>query len=239
MLQLRACGDTGFVVAFATQPSRTMTQRMAALRNALLRSPPPGLIDILPGLVTLTFIFDPDLTSAHALVTIMEECTASPAGAPSPPRSWSIPVCYDASLAPDLDDVVGRCGVSKDEIAALHSEREYTVYLIGFSPGFPYLGDIAERLKLPRRAHPRTRVPAGSVAIADRYTAIYPQETPGGWHIIGRTAVSLFDAERTSPSLLQSGDSVRFRPVSRTEFDDLAARVASGVYVLPGSERSP
>ncbi|HSQ03305.1 MAG TPA: 5-oxoprolinase subunit PxpB [Burkholderiales bacterium] len=229
--EVRACGDTAFVMTFGAQPDPRLTQRMMALRQALLQTSVPGLIEIIPGLTALTFVFDPDITSAHALAALARVRGAGLTDAPPAVRSWTIPVCYDEALAPDLDEIARSCRLTKERIVALHSEREYTVYLIGFSPGFPYLGDIAAELVLPRRAQPRTRVPAGSVAIADRYTAIYAHETPGGWHIVGRTPWQLFDACRASPSLLQAGDIVRFQPVDRQAFDELAAGIASGTYV--------
>jgi KipI family sensor histidine kinase inhibitor len=146
-------------------------------------------------------------------------------------RIWHIPVCYDAAVAPDLPAVAAAAGLSVEEAAALHASRGYTVYLMGFSPGFPYLGDLDPRLVLPRRPDPRPRVPAGSVAIATTHTAIYPQDTPGGWHLVGRTPARLFDATGTPPALLAPGDEVRFVPVSLAEYE----RLAPGKY-LPQCE---
>jgi KipI family sensor histidine kinase inhibitor len=141
-------------------------------------------------------------------------------------RQWQVPVCYDGEYAPDLAEVAAACGVTMEQAIEIHCSRSYVVYVVGFSPGFPYMGDVDERLALPRRAEPRQRVPAGSVAIATRYTAIYPQSTPGGWHIIGRTPVRLFDETWPVPALCAPGDTVRFYRVDQARFETLAAENA-------------
>ena len=143
-------------------------------------------------------------------------------------RHWRLPVCYEGEAAPDLAEVAATLGVDEAEVVALHSGTEYLVYMLGFLPGFPFMGDLPERLRLPRRSQPRVRVPAGSVAIATGLTAIYPWESPGGWHLLGRCPVPLFDARRASPSLLAAGDKVRFTPVSADECRALEAGLRSG-----------
>ncbi len=127
------------------------------------------------------------------------------------PRAHVIPVRYDG---PDLDSVAQTTGLSRDEVIAIHSGRTYSVDLLGFVPGFAYLSETDKRLQLPRRSQPRPRVPAGSVAIAARLTGVYPFETPGGWHILGRTSELMFDPRRADPSLLRAGDTVKFEPVA-------------------------
>lgn len=228
-MQVRPCGDTAFVVTLGSSPDPALSRRIAALRCALLAAQPVGLMDAVAGFVTLTVMYDPDVTSLETLAERVTGLAPDAARAP-PPRQWTIPVCYDVDCAPDLRDVAAATGLSEPEIVHLHSSRLYTVYLLGFSPGFPYLGDLDDRLALPRRGEPRPRVPAGSVAIATRYTAIYPQETPGGWHLIGRTPLQLFAPAREEPALLQVGDTVRFDSITRNEYERLVAQVGAGAY---------
>ncbi len=132
-----------------------------------------------------------------------------------------IPAWYDAEVAEYMEEILADTGCSLEELITLHTAQPFFVYMIGFCPGFAYMGDLPEKLRLPRRKTPQLKIPAGSVAIADFQTAIYPLEMPGGWHIIGRTPLTVFDASRARPSLLQQGDMVQFKAISRKEFLDL------------------
>src|SRR5262249_10853589 len=128
------------------------------------------------------------------------------------------PVCYDSDFAPDLQAVANHCRLSPNDLIACHSSGRYQVRCVGFTPGFPYLNGLPKQLAMPRRATPRTRVPAGSVAIGGRQTGIYPLSSPGGWNLIGRTPLQIFDARRESPALLRIGDNVTFKVISAKEF---------------------
>ncbi len=143
-----------------------------------------------------------------------------------PAGTVEIPVCYGGALGEDLETLARSRGLSAEAVVAIHSGVTYHVHMLGFVPGFAYLGGLDERLATPRRATPRPRVPAGSVAIADGQTAIYPLETPGGWHLIGRTPLQLFRADASPPSLLNAGDTVRFVPISTEQFDSQSAAAA-------------
>lgn len=136
-------------------------------------------------------------------------------------RLITIPACYDLSLAPDLEFVARHAGLDIGEIIELHSQREYRVEAVGFSPGFGYLRSIDERLRLPRRDEPRTRIPAGSVAIAEDMTGVYPSESAGGWHLIARTPIRMFDAQQDPPGVLRVGDRVRFKPIDLDAYRQL------------------
>lgn len=133
----------------------------------------------------------------------------------------TIPVLYGGDWGPDLEDVAAFAGLSPVETITLHTSIRYRVYMLGFSPGFPYLGLVPECLAMPRLSTPRTRVPAGSVGIADRQTGIYPSSTPGGWSLIGRTPISLYRKRRATPFLLKAGDAVQFKSIGRAEFERL------------------
>ena len=126
---------------------------------------------------------------------------------------WRIPACYDPSLSPDLAEVATRTGLTPQQVAERHSAVTYHVYMVGFLPGYPYMGDLPAELALPRRENPRTKVPPGSIAIATTLTAVYTLESPGGWHLIGRTPAPLWDLRRDRPVVLQAGDKVVFRPI--------------------------
>jgi inhibitor of KinA len=135
-------------------------------------------------------------------------------------RTVEVPVCYEAEFAPDLDHVAQHSNLSAADVVRLHAEADYTVACIGFMPGFPYLAGLPPQLAIPRRKTPRKEVPRGSVAIGGAQTGIYPAPSPGGWNIIGRTPMRLFDAARVDPSTLRAGDRVRFRSISRDEFEE-------------------
>jgi KipI family sensor histidine kinase inhibitor len=176
---------------------------------------PAGLGTAVPGYASVLVPFDPDLVPEEAVRSLLgaalRRATGGPARAPGP--LVEIPVRYGGRDGPDLAEVADRTGRSEADVVGLHAGREYRVYLVGFVPGFPYLGVLPEELDLPRRATPRVRVPAGSVAIAGRQTGIYPFASPGGWHLIGRTDTLIWDARRDPPALLAPGARVRFVPV--------------------------
>ena len=142
--------------------------------------------------------------------------------ADAPARTVEIPVCYEPAFAPDLEEVARRTGLEPARVAALHAAAPHRVLMIGFAPGHPYIGGLDARLAVPRRASPRLRVEAGSVAIANAQTSIYPFAIPGGWNVIGRTPLALFDPAREPATLLEPGDAVAFKPISRTEFERIA-----------------
>ena len=179
-----------------------------ALRRALLESPLPGVRELIPGHSSLLIVADPlslDMDSVAANLPGIARTSAMPG------RLHEFSVHYDGE---DLAAVAKQLGLSEDEVVRRHTGPVYDVAFLGFVPGFPYLTGLDPALRLPRRSRPRTRVPAGSVALADGYTGIYPQATPGGWHILGRCDVRLFDATQGRPALLMPGDRVRFVAVS-------------------------
>jgi inhibitor of KinA len=178
------------------------------------------VLDAVVGYCTLTVYFDPLLTDAGWLESELRSIAGhESAGAAAAGASIDIPVCYGGDLGPDLSAVAGLIGASEAEVIALHCAPEYRVFVVGFVPGFAYMGQVDPRLALPRRSTPRTQVPRGSVAIAAGQTGIYPIETPGGWHLLGRTPIRPFDETRAEPVLFRPGDRVKFRPIERAEFD--------------------
>ena len=189
-----------------------------------------GIVETVPTFRSLTVVFDPLRTDRAALIASLRTLIPERGLAPTPVagRHWRLPACYEGDAAPDLAATATATGLRPEQIVSLHSETDYVVYMLGFLPGFPFMGDVAAPLRLPRRSTPRTRVPAGSVAIATGLTAIYPWESPGGWHLIGRCPVPLFNVRNASPALLRAGDRVCFQPVSPATFASLAEALEHG-----------
>ena len=170
------------------------------------------LTDVVPGMNNLTVVFDPLVSDGTTVLAELEQLWSGADEASFTPREVLIPVRYGGADGPDLDDVARHTGLSPDEVIARHSGADYIVFFLGFQPGFAYLGGLPAALATPRRAEPRLAVPAGSVAIGGGQTGIYPAASPGGWHLIGRTELTLFDPRRDPPTLLLPGDRVRFTP---------------------------
>lgn len=212
--RLIASGDAALVVEFGDRVDRLLNARVLALDAAIAEAGLDGVVETVPTFRSLLVHYDPLRTTAAELSVAIRPLLERGGAAEARRRRWVIPVCYQGELAPDLEDVAVRVGLSPEEVVALHGEPVYRVYMLGFLPGFPYLGDLPEKLRLPRRENPRTRLPAGSVAIAISLSAIYPVESPGGWHLIGNTPVTFFDVRRDPPALLAPGDEVRFEPIS-------------------------
>jgi len=205
-------GDSAITIALGTVRSPELLTMVHATAAALAAEKLPEVQDIVPSYLGVAVFYNslqtPYSELAAKLLAACEHESNSRSVADEV-REHEIPVTYDG---PDLEQVSISCGISVDEVIARHGGRTYTVDLLGFVPGFGYLSELDPALHLPRRPQPRPRVPAGSVAIAGAQTAVYPLDTPGGWHIIGRTDRTMFDAERDPPALLRAGDSVRFVP---------------------------
>jgi KipI family sensor histidine kinase inhibitor len=226
------CGESALLVELSQHHDRQLNLAILDLSARLDRSAPPGYRESIPALASLTVLYDPLILPRPDLIATIEGlCSrASPA---IHGRSWIIPIHYGGKSGLDLADVAAATGLSANEVIACHSSEVYHVQMLGFLPGFAYLGDLPAKLRLPRRATPRTRVAAGSVAIAAEMTAIYPLESPGGWHLIGWTPIPPWDVARLNEPLLLPGDEVRFRPVDAAEAEAIQRRVADGWIPKP------
>ncbi len=205
-------------------PEPKMGRMIARVYGALRDALPPGA-SVLAAFESLMVTFPTEGLDHAAAGEQARELVVRLINAddtPSAAATHEVPVCYEVEFAPDLGEVASLCGRTPAEVVELHRAGRYSVRFIGFSPGFPYLEGLAPALHVPRRESPRPRVPAGSVAIAGAQAGIYPCETPGGWRIIGRTPLRLFDAMRSPPALLGIGDEVRFVPISAGEFREIA-----------------
>jgi inhibitor of KinA len=209
---------------FGDQIDLETNQALQALAAAVRERGLPWIRDIVPALCGLALHFDPDHPGLPA--KLLEECEALLADAfksagkfEDSGRMVEVPVCYSTEFGLDLADIAARTGLSQAEIAKRHAKSEHRVLMVGFAPGQPYIGGLDPKLAVPRRATPRTRMPAGAVAIANAQTAVYPYETPGGWSIIGRTPLKVFDPQREPASLFAPGDRVRFVSITAGEFE--------------------
>jgi KipI family sensor histidine kinase inhibitor len=209
-------GDAALLVAFESVIDEAVNARVLALAALVRERRIPGVRDVVPAYASCAVHFDPLRTDrAHLEAEIAGAvAAASPPGMAVPRGSTvRIPVCYGGSFGPDLAAVAAVSGLSEQDVVALHAEPEYRVFMIGFLPGFAYLGPVNERIAVPRRDAPRPLVPQGSVGLAGRQTGVYPLDAPGGWPIIGRTFVRLFNPDWDVPAALSPGDRVRFVPV--------------------------
>ena len=209
--------DHSLLVRLGQEISLEHHRQVVRLLRLLQESAIPGVRDLSPAYSSILIRFHPlELTHAEVEARMRELWPKLESVELPEPKRVEIPVSYGGEFGPDIEDVARHCGLSVAEVIALHSGAEYRVYFLGFSPGFAYLGGLAEALATPRLAKPRREVPAGSVGIAGQQTGVYPLATPGGWRLIGRTSLRLFEAGREPMALLEIGDLVRFVPEAKT-----------------------
>jgi KipI family sensor histidine kinase inhibitor len=229
-------GDGALVVDFGNRVDRGLSARVLDLSARVRGLGLDGLVTTLPTFRSLMVRYDPLKLSGESLTHTIRTLLDDLGEAQGMQKLWRVPVCYAPEFAPDLAEVAERAGLEPDDVVGIHSGTQFHVYMVGFLPGFPYLGDLPEQLHLPRRKDPRVRVPAGSVAIAISLTAIYAVESPGGWHLIGATPIRLFDPGWARPSLFAPGDQLRFDPVTAAEYESIRASVEAGRYAVPCEE---
>ncbi|PSR57426.1 kinase inhibitor [Adhaeribacter arboris] len=229
-------GDAALVLEFGDHINRLIHGYIQAFTTYLDQHPFPGLVEYVPAFTTLTVYYDPWVVSQqglqnpyHTVAAYLTEMRAHVKVNPEEPapKAVEIPVCYGGKYGPDLEYVANLHGLKPKEVIALHTQTTYLVYMIGFAPGFPYLGGMAPEIAAPRKDKPRAKVPAGSVGIAGKQTGVYPIQSPGGWQLIGRTPLLLFNPHRDQPSLLQAGDVIRFVAITEKQFEKKKA-VANG-----------
>lgn len=216
---LRRAGDAAIIAEFSEAPDPRAAARARALDTALAGAAPDGLVEAMPSLRSLLVRFDPLRISGRAMAALLEALARDLPEAPATaPRRFEIPVCYEPPFALDLEETARRLALSPEEVVTRHRAPIYTVIMVGSFPGHPYLIGLDPKLFLPRRVPPRTRLPAGSVGMAEAMANVYPQETPGGWNIMGRTPLALFNPAWPRPALLAPGDEVRFTRISADAF---------------------
>ena len=229
--RLRFAGDALLLLEFEARIAPDINARAIAVAETLADAHVPGVLDVVPSYCTVGIHIDPlsaDLPAieravASALGRLAHAADGPPRPGPTATRRVvEIPVCYGGVHGPDLAKVAAFAGCSEDEVIARHLARTYRVYMLGFVPGFAYMASVDRSIAVPRHRVPRERVPAGSVGIAGEQTGVYPRETPGGWHLIGRTAVTMFDVARAPASLVSPGDQVRFVRLDEAAFATLS-----------------
>ena len=222
--RFRLAGDRGLLVEFGDGIDLAVNRKVRAAALALEDPLPAGVIEIVPTYRSLLIVYDPMRTGPsdleHMLLRLVEKIDESRI---PEPKTVEIPVCYGGEFGPDIAFVAEAHGLRLEEVVRIHSEPAYPVYMIGFTPGFPFLGGLPEALHTPRLETPRTHVPEGSVGIANAQTGVYPVASPGGWRLIGRTPLRLFAPEREDPFRYAAGDRIRFVPISPEKYHRIAA----------------
>lgn len=223
-MRIVAAGDSALTIELEPRIDPVINARAIALADAIAAAPPSGVRDVVPTYRSVTIYFDPLRTDYAALVARVENDATKPAPGSAAQRDpIQIPVCYGGDFGPDLPAIAAAAGMTELDAIGLHAGRIYRVFMLGFVPGFAYLGSVDDRIAVPRHPTPRGRVVAGSVGIAGAQTGVYPTDTPGGWQIVGRTPLRPFDVGRADPFLMKPGDSVKFSAIDRGEYDRLQA----------------
>ncbi|WP_226584882.1 5-oxoprolinase subunit PxpB [Halobacillus litoralis] len=233
-LNFHPLGDQSVLIELGTTISEETNQQVRTISALLDEQQPDWIIEYIPAFTSVTVLYDPIYITKHQsplnrdqlpydwvcekIQTLLSKTTES---VNHQPRTIDIPVCYGHTYGPDLTNVAEQNGLTEEEVIETHMSGDYLVYMIGFAPGFPYIGGMDEKISTPRRSEPRLSIPAGSVGIAGGQTGVYPIETPGGWQLIGRTPLTLFDPSKETPSLLQSGDHIRFTRITEEEYGRL------------------
>jgi inhibitor of KinA len=216
-------GTNAVTIAWRTPDVERANLLVISMQEYISEASFPWCTDLVPAYHSLTVFFDAGMVPVSEVQDLLQKAVqmleeGQFTSAQKSLAVLEIPVCYDPELAPDINTASAMLGISMDELVSLHSQMLYRVYMLGFVPGFPYMGFTDERIALPRLSQPRLKVPAGSVGIAGRQTGIYPLEISGGWQIIGRTPIRIFDAAATHPFYFKPGDQVRFVPISLNSF---------------------
>ena len=229
--RLLPCGDRALSVELGDEISREVNARVLALEYLIRQKALPGVTETVPSFRALLVYYDPFVIGHEALGAALLTLAAQARPEVLPPaRTVELPCCYGGELGFDLDAVASRLGLVADEVVRLHAGAEYYVDFVGFTPGLPYMSGMPERLFIPRLDTPRVKTPPGSVSIGGMQCCIYSVESPGGFWVLGRTPVRLYDPTAPDPILLRAGDHVRLRAIDRAEFDALTAAVAAGAY---------
>ena len=238
--RLLPLGDTAWTIEFGQTIAPALYARVQGLAQALdaarastdaqFAAQFSAIVDVVPTFRSLTVHYDPLQADGERLGEDLLRLAQSAGSASQAGRQWSIPVCFDDAYAPDLGELAQNKGLSREAVIALLTEATFSVYMIGFMPGFPYMGGLPTALEMPRLASPRKAVPARSLAVAGAMCAVYPWESPGGWRLLGRTPVPMFAASEASPSLLAAGDRVRWLAIDQAHYLEIEAQVDSGTF---------
>lgn len=213
-------GDQAIVIEAGSEISEETQKDVRSISALLKASSPTWMIEVIPAFTTVTVFYDPLKALYGTVMSELEELVQQTSeDAATDSRTVEIPVCYGGEFGPDLEFVAEHNGLTPQQVIDIHTSGDYSVYMIGFAPGFPFIGGMSENIAAPRRESPRLRIPERTVGIAGMQTGVYPIETPGGWQLIGRTPLRLFRPEQEIPSLLRAGDKIVFKQISEGEYD--------------------
>ena len=238
LLSFKPMGDGGVQVAFESVISPDVNKEVTAFSQAVKEAKIEGMIDLIPAFCTLLVHYDSRIITYDKMVKKLKSLTETKATSRQRlPRVFEIPVVYGGEKGPDLLNVANHAGCDVNEVINRHSQTEYLIYMLGFMPGFPYLGGLDARIATPRLATPRIKIPKGSVGIGGDQTGIYPLESPGGWQLIGQTPLDIYNPNRHHPILFEAGDYIKFVPIDEKTFDDILALVKVGRYEYVSYEK--
>lgn len=229
--KIYTAGDSSVLIEFGKEISPEINGQITALVHLMKEQHIEGVVDMIPAFCSLLINYDPRVISYGKIRRRLEKLLKLEVRQEGGSRQViQIPVCYGGQYGPDLENIASHAGLSPQEVIDIHCSRDYLIYMLGFLPGFSYLGGLDERIHTSRLANPRIRIPAGSVGIGGSQTGIYPLDSPGGWQLLGMTPVKTYDPARQSPILFEAGDYIRFVPVNEEMFRSIREQVEAGTY---------
>ena len=230
-IKLLTAGDSSILLQFGNTIDPAINRKIAATVQLMREQHINGVTDVIPAFCSLLINYDPRVISYEQIKRRMEALVKIDVTAgDTRKRVFEIPVCYGGVYGPDIQNIADHAGLSVEEVIQIHTSRDYLIYMLGFLPGFTYLGGLDERIHTPRLANPRIRIPAGSVGIGGSQTGIYPMDSPGGWQLMGMTPVKTYDPDREVPILVEAGDYIRFVAIDEDEFHRIKELVDKNEY---------
>ena len=230
-IRILTAGDSALLIEFGKEIDPETNRKITALVQLMREQHIEGIVDVIPAFCSLLINYDPRVLSYEELKERMEHLLKMETKTEATrKRIFEIPVCYGGEYGPDIENIAEHAGLSVEEVIKIHSSKDYIIYMLGFLPGFTYLGGLDERIYTPRLASPRLKIRAGSVGIGGSQTGIYPLDSPGGWQLMGLTPVRTYDPKRQTPILVEAGDYIRFIPIDEEEFLRIQKLVEKGEY---------